>query len=221
MAAADTVIVAPAPSADEQTFLDRAATYFMNHEGVEYGLYNDVFGIPTIGVGWALKSAKDAWKHPFKHKEDGRPATKEEITAEWEKIKRLPSGLKYSATFYRQYQDLILPRSEIIPTTVRYIKGFIVGLRNVVPKFDEAPMDARLGMLDMAYSLGVMGWREKYPKMFKACVNGDWRSAAEECRRKGVSETRNNACRDLFLSASKAEVEVIKEVTEGEVSNGQ
>lgn len=175
--------------------IESAVRYFRDHEGVVPHMYQCVHGHVTIGVGFLVANEDEAKKLRLLTR-TGIPATDFEKGADFRNVAAQPSGM--IARSYRPVAMLHMSDVEIDRMLRQKIAAFIGLLRGIVPNFDQAPERARLGMLDMVYSLGAEGWRQKYPLMVAACREKRWADAARECRRRGVSAARNMDCARLF-----------------------
>ncbi len=56
----------------------------------------------------------------------------------------------------------------------------------------------------MAFNLGVTGLVNKFPTFTRAAREGDWGKCADECRRRGISDERNEKTKELFNEAASA-----------------
>jgi GH24 family phage-related lysozyme (muramidase) len=70
------------------------------------------------------------------------------------------------------------------------------------PDFDDYPLGAQDGLVDMAYSLGMKGLLTKFPKFVDAIRKQDWDSAAKESERGGVGEQRDVMVKKLLHQAA-------------------
>jgi hypothetical protein len=60
--------------------------------------------------------------------------------------------------------------------------------------------------MDMIFNLGETKFsRGNWPNFFKAVNQREWRMAAEQSHRRGISEKRNGHTRDQFLKAAEME----------------
>lgn len=177
----------------------RAEDYFRAHEGVVRHMYLDTVGLVTVGVGFMLRSAPIAASYKFLT-EFGQGALPSEIEDEWRRIKGMPFGMDKPAGFYRSACKLHLPATEIDRQLRQKLDDFRRGAVSIIPDFGKLSTERQTGVLDMVYSLGPFGWQSKYPKMIAAIKEKQWADAARECRRRGVSDTRNMECARLFDS---------------------
>ncbi len=176
---------------------DRRIDYFKAHEGVVSHLYLDTVGLVTVGIGRMLPSPGDCATLGFVRL-DGSPAVDEEKREEWLTVKAMEKG--HVASFYEPHCKLRLPESAIDAEFYRVLGCFIATLKARWAQFESFPESAQLGLLDMVYSLGQKGFLMNYPRMCAAVDMRDWRSAAAQCARRGVSASRNADCAGLFTA---------------------
>jgi len=209
----------PAPPAATRTRQAAAdASLFLKEltrwEGEHRCMYVDTRGHVTTGIGHLLKNAEQALKLPWVHAGTGRPATQAEVKAAFQRLCQAwsdekqanPAGKGPSLRRCRELSDLVLP--EGLPrklATERLNTEFLTHLRRVFPGFDGYPMPAQHALVDMAYNLGVGKLRDKFPTLLKACRDGDFEKAADECERSSSRKERNEATQTLFLQAAQLE----------------
>ena len=71
------------------------------------------------------------------------------------------------------------------------------------PEFDTYPETAKIGLLDMAYTLGVEGTKNEYPKFTLAVRHRDWNLAADQSDRPQLSSQRNQIVFQWFKQAER------------------
>jgi GH24 family phage-related lysozyme (muramidase) len=171
-------------------------------EGNVRHMYRDTQGHVTTGVGNLLRDAGAAAALPWRHGESGPPATADEIRAAFKKVTKLGTG--YKASYYQRASDLVLPQATVVSLMAnRLEREFLPGLRRTFPGFDHYPQPAQRALVDMAYNLGV-GGLAKFERLREACERGDFAAAALECNRRTSRPERNQATRELFLTAANA-----------------
>jgi GH24 family phage-related lysozyme (muramidase) len=73
---------------------------------------------------------------------------------------------------------------------------------NGYPKdFDALPQNVQLALFDMIFNLGPTGLT-KFTQFNKSIKDGNWKNAATQCERIGVSGDRNEYVRKLLLATS-------------------
>ena len=153
-------------------------------------MYLDSNGFVTVGVGNLLASVADAQALAFVNRKTQKPATNDEIKADFEAVKKQPKNL--IASHYKSFTALDLPQKDIDKLLDGRIDGFKKELKQKFPKFDSYPMTAQFALLDMAFNLGTNGLVTKFPSFKKAVEAEDWDKAAKESHRAApVSATRN------------------------------
>lgn len=88
----------------------------------------------------------------------------------------------------------------ILQSTLRRNIG---SLENKFADFPNYSTPARTALIDMEYNLGRSGFGErKWPSLYKAVREKDWRTAAKESERNiGENDTRNSETYRLFMDA--------------------
>lgn len=164
-------------------------------------------GNVTVGIGHLLSEWMDAIKLPFVLRAGlgATPpiaATKQEISKEFAAIAAQRPAM--AAGYYKAFGILQLTDPAIdalLESDIAATEQQLV----FVPQFAQFASfvePAQDGTLDMAFNLGVRGLVTKFPRFTKAASRQDWAACAAECERSGVSPSRNEAVRNLFLQAS-------------------
>lgn len=180
----------------EQTVRDFIKTY----EGEIAHMYLDGVGKVTVGVGNMLPDAQAAVALAFVVAAGGERASDQQIIDEFDVVSGQPTG--HNANYYAQFCKLRLPERDIDALLDNRIEGFVAGLRQQFAGFDAYPDDARLGLIDMAFNLGLRGVTDKFPTFTAAARRSDWQTCAAQCRRVQVQPARNAAVRQLFLNCA-------------------
>lgn len=183
------------------SFRDKVRRELKAEEGCIQHMYLDTRGYVTVGVGHLLDSAESAQKLAFVCRDTGSAATAEQIEADFDSVRRQPPARV--AGFYRDSTALDLPMDAIDAQLDRHIDDFEAGIRGHLPDYDNYPDDAREALLDMAFNLGIEGLFKKFPKLVSCAAQEDWQSCAQECRRNGISDARNQATKTKFENASR------------------
>lgn len=121
-------------------------------------------------------------------------------------LKNVPPG---NSSVFRNATNLDLKEEAIKDLFEEDLKKFLRQLEQTFPHYNEYPDEAKLGLLDMSYNLGHAGLTGKFPKLVRAAKMGDWSTVANECRRNGIGNKRNEDTKELFEKAEKA-LETIK-----------
>ena len=159
-------------------------------------MYRCTGGDVTVGVGHALLRAVDAVALSWSIA--GRPATAEEVAADWGKVAAAATGRVASA-----YQGLTQSRisdDAIDALLASDVVSFTAQLVRALPNWNRYPEPAQEALFDMAFNLGLGGLK-KFPHMLAAVDAGDWDAAAAQCHRQGIGEARNQQTANLFLQA--------------------
>ena len=171
--------------------------WFARHEGNVPHMYLDTVGVVTVGIGTALFKAGDAIALAFVRRGTTVTADAATIEAEWAEVKKQAKGKLADA--YKPFTQLDLPPAEVSRKFKTHIATFEEQLRTKWVKYPDFPKPAQLGLLDMIYNLGSF---TDFPSFVTAINNEDWAEAARQCHRRGPSESRNRATKELFESAA-------------------
>lgn len=169
------------------------------YEGRVNHMYLDSCGYVTVGVGHLLAKADHACDLPFK-KEDGSPASREDIEHEYSELKKQP-GNKL-AKYYREFTSLRLIDEDINQLTDKHIDTFYGELKRIYGDFDGFPSSAKLAAFDLIFNLGMTKLKNKWPNFNASVAAKDWVAAASNSRRRGISDERNEYVKALLIEAS-------------------
>jgi GH24 family phage-related lysozyme (muramidase) len=179
------------------TYLEQSLTKLKEFEGCVPWMYRDTVGKMTVGVGLMLPDAKAAQALPFFL--GSRPATSEEIAAEYVRVDAMTLG--HASSFYKIPTSLELTQQTIDAKLSSVLQRFEADLRTEFPHYDMLPDAIKMALLDMIYNLGPAGLFKGFPLLVAAVQTGSWTQAAEHCVRRGPVAARNNWTRQQFLSA--------------------
>jgi GH24 family phage-related lysozyme (muramidase) len=79
---------------------------------------------------------------------------------------------------------------------------FTTGIRAAFPDYDSYPDPACAGIFDMAFNLGLGGLTSGFPHFCRAVRARDWATAASQCQRNGIGDSRNNWTKAQFEAAA-------------------
>jgi GH24 family phage-related lysozyme (muramidase) len=167
-------------------------------------LDTDTPGNVTVGVGNMLPNADAAKKLAFQMRADPtakppilvpRPATAEEIQADFESVKKQTAAKV--ATYYKQFTKLDLPDTVIDSLLTSRVTEFKVGLIASFPDFNLYPEEACAALFDMAFNVGPK-FTTQFATFSKAVKAQDWVTAAKECHRVGPPDSRNDWTKAQF-----------------------
>jgi GH24 family phage-related lysozyme (muramidase) len=164
-------------------------------------MYLDTVGCVTVGVGKMLPDAAAARKLPFVVRATGSAATADDIASDFASVKKQTAGLL--ASKYKPFTKIDLPDTEIDKLLLAEAEDFDGQVRRNFSGYDDYPVDARRVILDMAFNLG-MGGLLKFKKFKAAAEAHDWATAAAECKRGGIQQSRNDWAKNLLLEVAQA-----------------
>lgn len=186
-------------TAEEKTVLKKN---LIRYEKYIPHMYLDSAGELTIGVGHLVRDLAAALELNLVVAKTGAIASKEQITADYEKVKK--SWVSNTAAgYYKKYTQLIMTRVEANRLTNKHIRSFYNELKKLFPDFDDYPTEARLALLDMIFNLGMTALKRDWPKLNTAVKAKNWSEAAAESNRPMLADSRNSYVRGLFEAVAK------------------
>ena len=181
-------------------FESRRREIIKHGEGSIPHMYLYTVGKVTVAVGNMLPDAAAGQTLVFVKRGTDQRASVEESSADFAAVSAQPKGKV--AGFYKQFTKLDMPEQAINELLDARIVGFEAGLRKDFVGYDGFPDSARIGLMDMAFNLGNRGLVKKFPTFTAAARASDWAKCAEECKRQGIADSRNEETEKLFLGAA-------------------
>ena len=188
-----------------QSVRDSFVAFSTRLEGSVPHLYADIKGLVTIAIGNLVDPVSTALNIPLRHS-DGSLATREEVIAEWNRVKSDPRcatmGFRYAATLCRLHLDA---------EGIAQVVGGRLDLNDAIlvkrfPSFEEWPAEAQLATMSMAWACGPMF---SFPALAASLARRDFDAASSSCHiddshNAGVTP-RNSSNRMLYKNASVVE----------------
>lgn len=164
--------------------------------------YLDIKGNVTAGLGFLLATPAAACALPFQCGD--RPATEDEIVADFQRVKAMPFGQKYAAGYYQSDTSPRLGSQDMQEIAATKLVGMAQSLQRAIPEFDGLKDSAKTALSDMAWNLGVAGVL-KYHNMLAALAKTppDYATAAAECIREAGNPAfadRNSWTQSLLIA---------------------
>lgn len=185
---------------DAQNYTERLRALIKAGEGCIPYMYLDTVGKVTVGVGNMLPNSDAAVALPFVDRDSGEAASEELIIDEFENLSKQEFGQSFGASAFSHFTSVGLTDDGINELLDSRIAEFETGLKGNFEDFDTYPDDAKIGIMDMAFNLGVHGLMSKFPTFVKGVKSENWKLCAEQCRRRGISDHRNEEVKELFES---------------------
>jgi GH24 family phage-related lysozyme (muramidase) len=173
----------------------------IENEGSIEHMYLDTVGKVTVGVGHMIPGELEAQRINFVVRGTMRPATTLQISSEFGTVGRQRPAM--TAASYRQFTTLDMTPDAIDSLLDSDIAIMEAGVRANFFNYDSYPAPAKDALLDMAFNLGVHGLVAHFPHLKAGADSQNWRICAAQCRRNGISDTRNQKTMDLFLAAAR------------------
>jgi GH24 family phage-related lysozyme (muramidase) len=191
---------------------DAFPTFSKRFEGYVQWMYLDIKGLVTVGVGNLVDPEASALSLPFVDGGGGR-ATRAQISAEWRKLKGMPSLAAQGHLACRAITQLRLSDPDIDALVRQRLAANEAGLAKTFHDWQQWPADAQLGVLSMAWAMGS-GFPAKWPRFTAACGAADWLAAAANCRMKETGNPgvvpRNDANQRLFRNAYEVVAQILE-----------
>lgn len=168
--------------------------FTMAFEGHVAWPYLDTDGNVTVGIGFLLQDERQALAL-FKNRD---PQT---VVDDFRNVRRSEPG--HSPIYYAKLSTIRLNPAEIRDEFYRRMDIVERELRALFPRWNEFPASAQVALRDMGFNLGTAALRNKWPHLRQDTGVKYWGGCALECRRGGISETRNSATQQLFLEADR------------------
>ncbi|MGA7236071.1 MAG: hypothetical protein WBY44_10350 [Bryobacteraceae bacterium] len=173
-----------------------AAERLKKFEGSTSYMYRCAGGEVTVGVGHAIFDAGRALRLPW----SGAPASNL-VTSDFARV--AAAGIGCAAAHYQGLTQCRMSDEAIDALLLADIEAFGKNLTASLPAWQGYPEPAQQALFDMAYNLGVGGLL-KFRKLLAACAASDWETAATECHRAGIADSRNRETAELFRQAAGA-----------------
>jgi hypothetical protein len=170
-------------------------------------MYQDIRHLVTVGVGNLIDTPQSAAVLPFVHKAGGAAASREEILAEWQRVKDDPNLAARGHKAAAKVTTLMLTEVAIDALVRAKFDSNEAALKRFFVDWSSWPADAQLGAHSIAWA--GAGFPAKWPKFTRAAARHDWADAAAQSRldptgNPGVVD-RNTANTRLFTNAAAVE----------------
>jgi len=172
-------------------------------EGVVPYFYQDILGLVTIGIGNLVDPIEHALTLPLV-RPDGVPATRNEIAAEWRRIKAHPDLKTWGHRPAERMTSLRLTDEGIRSVVFAKMDQMVCELVKRFPGWHAWPADAQLATISMSWACGP--WF-RFTTLAEALKAEDWVKASQSCHinEKGNPGIvpRNHANKLLYLNAAR------------------
>lgn len=141
-------------------------------------MYCDVIGLVTTAIGVLVDPIDMALTLPLRRIPGGELASRDEIAADWHRVKGRQDLRHRGGMVYAQIAQLRLDKDGVQTVTARKLDGMEHRLRLRFGQWDTWPADAQLAVLSLSWACGPAF---RYPKLSALLRAGDWAAAALEC----------------------------------------
>lgn len=199
----------PAPALDKIVFLQ----HLKDVEGFATHMYLDTAHNVTVGIGNKLDNPQVAAKLSFFERGTNKKAHPNHIINAFNKVKKSKIDPNNGASAFEFVTNIELSMAKAEESAENAMDDFLALLEGSTsfPDFASYPETAKMGLLDMAYTLGVVGTKSGYPDFTNAVRKRNWKLAATESFRPtvspkpGVTPDRNEIVRQWFEQAARQE----------------
>lgn len=176
-------------------------------------LFPDVKNLVSTGMGLLLDPVGAALLLPWR-RADGELATRDEIVADFYRVKNDPNAARLGHLYSKKIAQLRCNPEDIHAFVLMKVASNESILRQGFPEYDDYPADAQLAMNSLAWALGPSYFSPKagrcyFPKLTEAIRGRDWRTASVECKMDETGNSglrpRNAANRVMFTNAAIAQ----------------
>ena len=154
-------------------------------------MYGCTGGDVTVGVGHAIHSAAEAAALSW-------AVASDQAQSDFAVVAAAPKGPV--AASYAHLTQCRMSAADIAALLASDVQSFESQLAATLPNWVSYPEPAQEALFDMGYNLGVGGLL-KFHQLLAAANTGNWKIAAAQCHRLGISDERNAATANLFLQA--------------------
>lgn len=185
-------------------------------EGVVQYMYLDVEGNVTVGIGHLLKDVAAAEALPFYRRHSQQNPHPVHVANAFNKVRSNLGLAKNGHTAFKDLTHLDLDLTVIEQIFEDDVRGFIRELkgRDGFTEFETFPALVQIGILDLAYNMGVRHFYDEFKKFRAALKIRNWVKVADESRRSETDDkgnflksvqNRNNIVQGWFLLAINEE----------------
>ncbi len=193
----------PTPGINEAAFIQHLRDAG-NELFVPY-MYKDKKDNVTVGIGHLLKNSDMAKVVPFVERGTNKKAHENHRINAFNKVKNSKISGQTGHRKFKSLTNIIISEADAVCLAGDDMDEFIRILKSTMnfPEFDTYPETAKMGLLDMAYTLGVEGIKNKFPNFTLAVRHRDWNFSADQSDRSDVSSSRNQIVHQWFKQAER------------------
>lgn len=173
-------------------------------EGCVPYLYQDVKGLVTVAIGNLVDPIQYALPLPFVDRVTGTPAARDQIAAEWLRVKGDASLARLGHRAAERITTLRLTDEGVASLVARKLEQNDAHLKGRFPYIEEWPACAQLAAHSMAWACGPAF---RFPLLEVAFRAEDWETASQQCHMNEAGNPglvpRNRANVTLFLNAQR------------------
>ncbi len=170
-------------------------------------MYKDENEFVTVGIGTLLEDAQEAKDLPFVERGTNKPAHDNHKINAFNKVKNSPISGQAGHLKFKPLTNIVISEADAVTQAWKDIQAFTdeLKLQRFFREFDTFPVTAKMGLLDIIYTLGLTELLGQFKTFNPAVRRRDWKLAANESSRKKIAPSRNQIVRQWFEQAAKQE----------------
>lgn len=188
--------------ADQVSYIDDCLRAMLGWTGSSAAwMYQDVcrpFAV-AVGAGEILPDVMAACSLPFEIQ--GRAATAKEIASDFLRVRGMKPGM--TASYYRVASSVQLSTLAIVSRLEKRVQANAAALACEFTDFEAWPDACKIAALDMECFPGDGKPVREHPELDASLRFADWKMAAANCYRVGISDGRNTWTCRMFRSAAR------------------
>lgn len=170
-------------------------------------IYKDKKDNVTVGIGTHLENAQDAKILPFVDRRTNQPVHDNHKINAYNKVKNSPISGTAGHLVFKPLTNIVISEADAVNQASKDLQIFIgeLQMQRFYRDFDTFPVTAKMGLLDMIYTLGLPELLDQFKKFNPAVRSRDWKFAASESSRKDIAPSRNQIAQQWFEEAANQE----------------
>ncbi len=170
-------------------------------------MYKDLNDNVTVGIGTHLENAQQAKNLPFVDRGTNQPVHDNHKINAYNKVRNSPISGAAGHLVFKPLTNIVISEADAVNQASKDLQAFIgeLKMQRFYRDFDTFPVTAKMGLLDLIYTLGLPELLNQFKKFNPAVRSRDWKFAASESSRKKIAPSRNQIVQQWFEQAAKQE----------------
>lgn len=170
-------------------------------------MYKDNNDNVTVGIGTHLENAQEAKNLPFVDRGTNQPVHDNHKINAYNKVRNSPLSGTAGHRIFKPLTNIVISEADAVNQASKDLQAFIgeLKMQRFYRDFDSFPVTAKMGLLDLIYTLGLPELLGQFNNFNPAVQSRDWKFAASESSRKKIASSRNQIVQQWFEEAAKQE----------------